>query len=162
MRNEPIAAIFDIWTIPLAGPATPTALQTSPADEQGLRFSPDGRYYSFISDESGRPEVYVSPTSGGAKTLVSKTGTSMARWSRQGGELLYLASDLRVVSVQLRTSPTLELGTETTLFVLKDLRWLDFDVSPDGKRFLAIVAEVVGDDQPLTAILNWRNAIRRE
>lgn len=141
---------------------TPTAVQTSPADEQSLRFSPEGQYYSFLSDESGRPEVYVSRASGGAKTLVSSTGAWGARWNPQGGELLYVSRDLRVFSVRVRTRPSLELGAATALFVLKGLPWVDFDVSRDGKRFLAMVPDVVGDEQPLTAIIDWRAAIRKD
>ena len=130
-------------------------LRESPFNEQDLRFSPDGRYYSFISLESGRQEVYVSAVAGGAKTAVSNGGARRARWSRDGRELFYLSADRRLVAVPLRTVPSLELGTPVTLFALGSRTWVDFDVSPDGKRFLAIVPEIVADEQPLTAILNW-------
>jgi hypothetical protein len=55
--------------------------------------------------------------------------------------------------------PTLNVGTPVTLFAVGSRPWLDFDASPDGKRFLAIIPEVVADEQPLTAILNW-NTVR--
>src|SRR5204862_1673546 len=86
----------NVFTLPLSGPATPSALFGSRFSESDPRFSPDGRAMSFVSDESGRPEVYVAPfPSTGGKTLVS-AGVSIgsdaqngARWSHDGRELFY-------------------------------------------------------------------------
>ena len=144
----------NLFTLPLSGAATPSALRSSPFFEFGLRFSPDGHYYSFVSNESGRPEVYLAPMSGGTKVPVSKGGASTARWSRDGGELFYLSTDRRLMAVPVRTSPSLELGTPVPLFALDDRSWSDFDVSPDGRRFLALIPDLVADEQPLKAILN--------
>ena len=144
----------NLFTLPLSGAATPSALRSSPFFEFGLRFSPDGHYYSFVSNESGRPEVYLAPMSGGTKVPVSKGGASTARWSRDGGELFYLSTDRRLMVVPVRTSPSLELGTPVPLFALDDRSWSDFDVSPDGRRFLALIPDLVADEQPLKAILN--------
>jgi eukaryotic-like serine/threonine-protein kinase len=111
-----------------------------------------------VSNESGRNEVYVStypPT--GLKTPASVTGGTVPRWSRGGKELFFLAPDRRLMAVPVQTSPTLALGQPTPLFVLPGRRiWKDYDVSADGKRFLAIVTDLLGDEQPLTVISNWR------
>lgn len=48
-----------------------------------------------------------------------------------------------------------------TLFTLKGPAWTSFDVSPDGKKFLAVVPEVVANEQPLTVVLNWTAEIGR-
>jgi hypothetical protein len=85
---------------------------------------------------------------------VSNSGAVLARWSRDGNELFYLTGDRRLVSVPVRTSSTLELGTPTTLFALGGKAWVDFDVAPDGRRFLAIVREINGNEQPLVALIN--------
>jgi dipeptidyl aminopeptidase/acylaminoacyl peptidase len=149
-----------LWKLMLAGPPTPSQLQPSTANEADLRFSPDGRYRIFRSDEAGHAEVYISPVLGGRRTPVSSGGARAARWTRDSREIVYLTGDGRVVAVPVRTDPVLTLGTATTLFVLKDKPWKDFDISASG-RFLAIVPDVIGDEQPLTALLNWSASVRR-
>ena len=86
--------------------------------------------------------------------MVSTGGGFDARWNRDGREILYVSSDLRMMSVPVRTTPSVELGTPSTLFAVPGKRWVSFDLSPDGKRFLVIIPEVVGSEQPLTAFLN--------
>ena len=148
------AGTYDLWTLPLIGPATPSPLHQSRFSETGLRFAPDSDHYTFTSDESGRPEVYLSSLSGALKKTVSNGGGFDARWSRDGREIFYVSSDLRMMAVPVRTTPAVELGIPATLFAIPNKHWRSFDVSPDGKRFLIIVPEVVANEQPLTAILN--------
>jgi eukaryotic-like serine/threonine-protein kinase len=152
------AGNFNLWVLPLAGAAAPTLIRQSPYSENPLRFAPDGDHYVFLSNESGRNEVYVSRLSGGPKTMLSTSGAIGARWSRDGREVLYVSSDLRMMSVPVRVTPTLELGKPLTLFAIANKNWMGFDVSPDGKRFLIITPEVVANEQPLTAIQNWNPA----
>ena len=59
-----------------------------------------------------------------------------------------------MMAVPVRTTPAVELGIPSTLFAIANKRWVSFDMSPDGKRFLAIIPEVVANEQPLTAFLN--------
>jgi Tol biopolymer transport system component len=152
---------FDIWMLPLSGQAKPTALLQSPFNKDQVRFSPDGRFIAFISDESGKPEIYLMSYPGsGERIRVSTGGARLLRWSRED-ELLFLSSDLRMTSVPVRTSPSLQLGAPTTLFALKGDPWVSFDVSPDGKRFLAIVPEVVADQLPLTVVVNWTSEVEK-
>jgi len=152
---------FDLWTLPLAGGGKPAPLIQSLANKSEARFSPDGRFIAFLSDESGRSEVYVTPFPvPGERVRVSTGGARLLRWSR-GGELLFLSSDLRMTSVPIRTSPSLQLGAPATLFALKGDAWRSFDVSPDGKRFLAIVPEVEADQLPLTVVVNWTSEVEK-
>ena len=159
---------FNIFTLPLDGPARPSALFGSRFNENDPRFSRDGRSMSFTSDESGRFEVYVAPIPPtGGKTLVSagiSTGIELqggARWSRDGRELFYVSADRRLMAVPVRTTPTLEVGTPVPLFTLQGRAWSDFAVSGDGKRFLAVVPQAFAGEQPLTVILNWTAEVRR-
>jgi serine/threonine protein kinase/Tol biopolymer transport system component len=149
---------FDIWTLPLSGTGKPAPLLRSRFSKGGVRFSPDGRYLSFVSDESGRPEAYVMPFPGpGERTRVSAGGALIVRWSRGGHELFYVSPDRRLVSVPVRTTPSLWLGTPAVLFPIPGRAgWTSFDVPPDGKRFLAVVPEVVASEQPLTVVVGWR------
>jgi serine/threonine protein kinase/Tol biopolymer transport system component len=157
----------NVFTLPLSGPAVPSALFGSRFSESDPRFSPDGRAMAFVSDESGRLEVYVAPfPSTGGKTLVS-TGitfgdlTGGARWSHDGRELFYVSTDRRLMAVPIRTTPMLEVGTPVPLFTLQGRAWSDFAVTADGKRFLAVVPQAFAGEQPLTVILNWTAEIRR-
>jgi hypothetical protein len=83
----------------------------------------------------------------------------MARWSRDGKEIFVLSGDGRLVSVPVRTSPSLQVGTPETLFTVtlaetKAAGWNSFDVSQDGSRFLAVVPAVVADRLPLTVVVS--------
>jgi Tol biopolymer transport system component len=144
----------NIFTLRLGGPATPSAMFGSNFHERDPRFSPDGRAIAFVSDESGRFEVYVAPfPSAGGKTLVS-AGTAIggdlpgnARWSHDGRELYYVSADRRLMAVPVRTTPKLEvMGRPAPLFTLQGRTWSDFTVSPDGKRFLGRGAAGLGPD----------------
>jgi serine/threonine-protein kinase len=128
----------------------------TPFDESGVRFSPDGRYFSFGSTISGGAEVYLSPfPPTGEKIRVSAAGGNLARWSRDGRELLYQSADNRLMAVAVQTRPSLRLGTPAALFELPFRRpWYAFDVAPDG-RVLAVVQQARARDQPLTVVLNW-------
>jgi Tol biopolymer transport system component len=155
---------FGAWTAPLADRGKPVPLLESPFKIAQVRFSPDGRFVALISSESGRSEAYVMPYPGpGEKTRVSLGGALLLRWSRDGRELFYLSTDRRLISVPIRTSPSLQLGSPTELFSVKEKSWQTafgnadscFEVSPDGKRFLAAVPEVLADKLPLTVVVNW-------
>ena len=151
---------WNLMAIPLGGPGKPAALFPSPFNRRNLSFSPDGDFVVFCSDESGRSEAYVAPFPGpGEVTRVSTAGARMARWSRDGREIFILTGDRRLVSLAVRTSPSLQVGGpailfERTLVEVKGIGCNTFDVSPDGKRFLAIVPEVVADRLPLTVVVN--------
>jgi len=149
---------FDVWALPLRGGGSPTLLLKSPFGKSGVRFSPDGRHLSFISDESGRQEAYVMPYPGpGERIRVSAEGASLVRWSPDGRELLFVSADRKLVAVPVRTSPALWLGTPTVLFPITGRSgWTAFEPFPDGKRFMAIVPQVLATEGPLTAVVGWQ------
>jgi hypothetical protein len=118
---------------------------------------------AMISGEAGQPDVYVTAYPGpGEKIRVSTGGAGSLRWSRDG-EILFLSGDNRVMAVPIQTTPPLKIRPPAELFTLKEKSaWLDFDVSPDGKRFLAVVPEVVADELPLEVIVNWTAALEKQ
>jgi eukaryotic-like serine/threonine-protein kinase len=153
----------DLWTVPVDGSRPPTPLMASAFNERGLHFSPDGQFAAFTSDETGQGEIYVAPsTLATAKRRVSKGGGSIGRWSPDGRELFYLAADGHVMAVPIRTAPALEIGVPVPLFaILGRWPWRDFDVSPDGQRFLAIIPQMMANEEAVTAVMNWTAQVRR-
>jgi Tol biopolymer transport system component len=148
---------YDTLTLSLDAPGAPSVLLGSRFDEIQLRFSPDGHAVAFLSDESGRYEVYVAPLPTLAPKLrVSGGGARSPRWNPAGRELFYLANDGHLVAVPIRTTPVLVLGTPATLFAVSErASWRDFAVAPDGQRFLSISSESRGSEQPVTVVLSW-------
>ena len=151
---------FDAWVLPLTGGGKPAAFLQAPFNKRDARFSPDGRYLAMITTESGQPEVYVTAYPGpGERVRVSTGGAHGLRWSRDGRELLYVSGDRHMTSVPVKTFPSLELGAPTALFTLSGADWINFDVSPDGKRFLAIVPKIIADELPLEVVVNWTSEV---
>ena len=115
---------YNLWTLALTGPAAPSLIRRSPFNETRMRFAPDGDHYTFTSDESGRSEVYLSRLSAAGKTMVSNAGGSDARWNRDGREIVYISSDMRMMAVPVQTAPAVRLGTPVTLFAAASKRWV--------------------------------------
>jgi len=138
----------------LGGEATP--LLDPRFNYVGARFSPDGTWLAFSSDESGSLEMYLVRWPGARdKVRVSADGGYFPRWARDGRELFYL-SNAGLMSVPVSRDQPGKAG------VLVDRArsgvWSDFDVAADG-RFIAIVSESVGARQPLTVVVNWRSRL---
>ena len=126
--------------------------------------SPDGRYLAYVSNESGRFEVYVQPfPQGGRRVTVSSNGGDSVSWRRDGKELFYVEEGTLVavaVSTEgdFSTGRTIRLFTHPGSLARVGLR-VPYDVSPDGRRFL--LTEPVADDTakaPLPSIhvvQNW-------
>jgi eukaryotic-like serine/threonine-protein kinase len=131
--------------------ASPTAL------ESHGRFSPDGRWVAYASDESGRAEVYVrSFAEGGGRIQVSVAGGRRPIWDADGKQLYYWEGN-RLVSARLSFGGAPAVLSRTPLFSgrYED----DFDVAPDGTRFLMIQTESSG--LSLVVVPHWRTELRR-
>lgn len=151
----------DLWMLPLGGDRTPQPLVTSEASEEQAQISPDGRWFAYTSNESGRPEVYVqSFPKPGAKWQVSVGGGGDPRWRADGGELFYIAEDRRLMAVSVKATVTFGAAGPVPLFDTgMRPHWGEgrnhYDVSRDGQRFLLMTP--VADDRlsPFTIVLNW-------
>jgi len=120
------------------------------------RFSPSGRWVGYVSDVTGRREVYARPLSGEAGAVrLSAEGGEHPIWRRQGGELYYLSPSDEFVAVDVsRLEETRQAGARRTLFrlVVNDVirgAYAPYDVTADGQRFLVNVPE---PSEPLTLI----------
>jgi Tol biopolymer transport system component len=135
--------------------------------EEHPEISPDGRWTSFDSSESGQREVYVQPLPDGPKRQVSIGGGQMPVWNRNGSEIFYAARDGMMMSAALRLAAgRLEIGEPQALFLLQletsgDLLWLHhpYDVSPDGQRFLVIRRAPDTEADVAVVVTNWNAAL---
>jgi Tol biopolymer transport system component len=147
----------DLWALPLDGDRRPVSVAQTPAAESQGRFSPDGRWIAYQSNESGQYEIYVQrfPNPGDGKLQVSTSGGTTPRWRRDGRELFYRANGrLMAVPITL-SSPRVEVGTAVVLF--SDPRGASqYDVTADGQRFL--FDTVVTEASPITILMNWKGS----
>src|SRR4029079_18349060 len=118
-------------------------IQTS-ADESVPRFSPDGHRIAYVSDASGRPEIYVQPYPlSGQKWQISTTGGREPVWAPNGSELFYRDGGKLMVA-DIKTQPGFAAGKPRLVFEGDYEGALasrpNFDISPDGRRFLMLQA----------------------
>jgi serine/threonine protein kinase/Tol biopolymer transport system component len=148
---------MDLWTYSTAdGKATPF-LQSASNETQG-RFSPDGRWIAYVSNDSGKEEVYVVPFPGpGGEWQISTAGGRAPIWTRGGREIVYQAPGDEIMAVEVRTSPTFQAGIPKILFKthLRPPPGAQFDVTPDGERFLVNLEPGDQVSDPITLVQNW-------
>ncbi len=139
-------------------------------DERNAQISPDGRWLAYESDESGRFEIYVRPFPNleGGRWQVSTNGGTQAAWARSGRELFY-RNGAAMMGVPVRTEAGFVAGSPTQLFqgqFAGTLGGRNYDVSPDGQRFL-MLKEVKPEDakaarrDSLIVVTNWVEELKR-
>ncbi len=154
----------DVGVLPLLGDRQPTLLVATNADERQARFSPNGRWVAYTSDDTGRDEVYVTsfPQSGGLRQISIAGGTNPV-WRRDGKELFYLAPDHRLMAAEVNSeSSTFQIGAVRPLFRTRaavELLASPYGVSSNGQTFL-INSESEPGNAPLVVVAQWRHATR--
>jgi serine/threonine protein kinase/Tol biopolymer transport system component len=155
----------DMWTLPVLGDRKPIPYVQTEFSEAGGRYSPDGKWVAYYSDESGSNEVYVrSVLPNGGKLLVSASGGSLPRWRRDGKEIFYLsaAGELMAAAVKGNGS-SLEIGIAKTLFQMHLESFLpSYDVAPDGQRILIVTSLAQKQPFPITVVVNWAAGLDRQ
>jgi Tol biopolymer transport system component len=148
----------DLWLAPLDRPAEAKPLMTTPAREEEGYFSPDGRLIAYLSDESGRFELYVRRFPiGGDRVQISNGGVAGASWASDSRELVY-RSGANMMSVRLiEKDGRLEPSSPQQLFTLADSDVsAPFAMAADAQRFL--FARATGADH-ISVMLNWTAGI---
>jgi serine/threonine protein kinase/Tol biopolymer transport system component len=141
-------------------PVAKTGTQTSG------QFSPDGRFIAFTMVANATPQIVVVPFSGGnGMWQASADGGRWPRWSRDGKQLYFVSMRNEMMAVDIHEKgDSIEVGHPARLFSFRPsvriyrLGMIGYDVSPDGKRFLLVVA----DDEnirPLTVLQNWTSLL---
>jgi len=162
------------WVLPLSGNGKPSPVRQSPFNDLRARFSPDGRWLAYSSDESGRPEIYVrSFLERNTKWQISTGGATQPAWRRDGKEVFYLSStregydylipeeQIAMMAVEVEAGSTFKAGTPRPLFTTS-LGGLppsglgnDYVAAGDGQRFLMKTPLESSKPSSITVVLNW-------
>ena len=164
----------DIWVLPLEGGRKPVPFLITEFNERQARFSPDGHWVAYTSDESGQREVYVRSFSMnsagtavevGGKWPISNGPGADPRWRGDGRELYYRyysSQRERLLAVEIATHPAFRAGEPQPLGVFAftsvsgGLQW---DSAADGRRFLSLADKSA--PQPDTVVLNWQAGLKK-
>jgi serine/threonine-protein kinase len=155
----------DIWvSTPGAKEERHPWLQT-PFNERAARFSPDGRYLLYVSNESGRDEIYVQPFPGpGGKWQISIAGGTEPVWSRDGREIFYRTGD-QMMAARVAPGSAFSVESPRVLFEGKFVPTrrgeAAYDVSADGQKFLMVQPDEHAVPTRLNVALDFSEELKR-
>ena len=166
-QNTPKTA-NDIWVLPLDGERKPVLLLATEFNEGNARFSPDGRWVAYQTNDSGRAEIYVRPFNpsgpafGQGKWQISKDGGTLARWRADGKQIIFRAREGSPMAVDVTTSGAAFQASAPQQLFQAPAGVGDWDFTPDGKRFLMALRPTLSPaDEPITVVLNWKATLKR-
>jgi eukaryotic-like serine/threonine-protein kinase len=167
---------WDIWVLPTEGAAAdrkPIPFLKTEFNEIYGQLSPDSHWMAFVSDRSGRREVYVRPfPPGDGEWTISIAGGEQPRWKGDGKELFFEAADGKLMAVPVKAvlgaKPSFDAGAPEALFDAHMVHstggtGFAYDVTADGKRFLinASVNSGPATAPPLTVVTNWSAGVKK-
>jgi serine/threonine-protein kinase len=166
---------FDLWTLPLdlsdpdhPKPGGPEVFLQTPYDEITPRFSPDGRWVAYRSNESGTNQIYVRPFPAGgvAKWQISTDDGLYPLWSNNERELFFETADNRIMVVDYRVEGNAFVHGKPRLWSNARLFYggsVNLDLAPDGKRFIALWEPDEGKGLArVTMLMNFFDEVRRK
>ena len=158
----------DLYVLPVTEKSEPLPVQTTPFDEIHGQFSPNGRWVAFVTNESGRYQVYVRSFPGNDRKIqISTEGGMQPRWRRDGGELYFLGGDTALMAVPMRSVETLDPGVPVRLFetaIPGDPVFAGisrYAVTPEPTRFLFLLQDTQTAVNPIIVVQNWLAAVTR-
>jgi Tol biopolymer transport system component/predicted Ser/Thr protein kinase len=148
---------YEIWVLDTAEHNRVAPFATDALAVVGSRFSPDGRWIAYASNESGRVDVYVRPFPSGAGTWqVSSAGGGFPVWRRDGKELFFVSLDSKLMAVPVDADSKFHAGAPVVLFPVHNSGGgANYDVSPDGQRFLVNSPASDLASPPLDLFVRW-------
>ncbi len=159
VSRAPAPRQFDLWQVTLDGARAAQPWLATPSSELSPSFSPDGRFVAYISNESGRYEVYARPYAPpGPRHQVSVGGGEAPRWSANGREIFFVSGG-SLWSVPVRSAPRFAAGAPQELFDVPEEIWQSngfYDATPDGQRFVMVLKDPF-EMRPIevTIVPNW-------
>ena len=157
----------DIWIVSVGSDEDPIAVLQTPSNEYGAVFSIDGEWLAYVSDESGRDEIYVQRYPGGeGKQQVSQDGGVHPAWAPDGRRLFY-RSGRDIMSVSITTTPSFTAGNPSRLLSVPFddgtvASVPNYDVAPDGSGFVILHTEDVRPPTQIHVILNWFESLQQQ
>jgi len=158
----------DLYVLPMNGERKPNPFLQTPYNENDGHFSPDGKWIAYVSNESGTDQVYVAPFPGpGGKWQISIAGGSRPVWRRDGKEIIYLASDDKLMATEVNSKgANFEVGAVRTLFQTRPQRFVTFfpalySADREAQRFLLNVAATQNSTSPLTLVVHWTADLKK-
>jgi serine/threonine protein kinase len=148
-----------VWILPLFGDRKPFPFVQGAYDARQARFSPNGRYIAYVSNESGNFEIYVTtfPDRTG-KWQVSTAGGTHPEWRHDGKEIEFVSGG-KLMAVDVKTdAPQFEAGIPKPLFeadILTGLANSIYAPTADGQRFLVVTTIKQQTISPITVVTNW-------
>jgi eukaryotic-like serine/threonine-protein kinase len=155
---------FDILSISMRDPGNVRPLLKTTAYEGGARLSPDGKWLTYVSNESGQNEVYLRPfPSLDRRSTISTQGGTQPVWSSNGKEIFYRNGN-KMMAVEVTTTPDVKLSTPRVLFEQRyaygaGITMANYDVTRDGQRFIMVKDESTGGR--LNVVINWFTELNR-
>jgi Tol biopolymer transport system component len=156
---------IDIWVLRIGDRKAQPFLQTR-FNESAPTFSPDGHWLAYVSDESGRFEIYAQAYPGpGGKYQISTEGGTEPVWNPNGRELFYRSGN-KMMAVDVTSQPSFSAGKPKMLFegqyLPAPVTYPDYDVSPDGQRFLMLKPSEQGASlTQIIVVQNWFEELKR-
>ena len=157
----------DIYAIRPGVDSVAVPLEVTEFQERYVSLSPNGRWLAYVSDRSGRDEVYVRPfpDAGASLQQVSADGGVEPVWAHSGRELFYRNGANEMVAVEVTDDPTLAVGQQDVLFSMDDYLTSNgnpmYDVSPDDQRFVMLRVGNVDSGSEVIWIENWAEELKR-
>jgi Tol biopolymer transport system component len=157
----------DIWVLPVTNgtPSKPYPWLATPSNELFAKFSPDGRWVAYESDESGRYEIYVAPFPGpGGKRQISTGGGQFSRWRMDGKEIFYVAPKGTLMAAEIsEKGASIEVGEVRSLGIPVVVQQpYQYDVAAGGQRFLVAAPRLQQSPAQLRVIENWTLLLRKK
>jgi Tol biopolymer transport system component len=152
----------DVWTVSTDPAVGAKPLLAAEYEEKDARYSPDGRWVAYVSEEAGRPEVLVHTATGPARRLaVSGEGGNQPVWRRDGKMLYFVDLQGQVRSVVVRWAengePVFGLPTKPDLPRVGFGHWgTQYDISPDGSRIYYMQPTQEPAPQEIQVAINWQ------
>jgi len=146
------SADYDVWTYSFRDKKASPLIQVKNSAQHSSRFSPDGKWIAYVSDETGRLELYVQPFPvTGMKFQITKNGGGHPLWSPDGKEL-YFDNGFRIFTVAIQTAPKFTAGdpvqTPINGFIQGPGNYRrQYDITPDGKQFIMMFAKQAGRER---------------